>query len=260
MLNRSRERVVAGLLLATVAFGGGGADAHFQEILPSTDIVPEEGTRTVALDLIFTHPMEGGPTMDMGQPVQFGVLANGEKVDLRASLRPRKVDGKTAYSSAYAVREPGDYVFFLEPASYWEPVERKHILHYAKVVVGFGSSEGWDAMVGFPIEIQPLTRPYGLWTGNLFRGVVKKDGKPLPNAEVEIEWKNDGSVHAPADPFVTQIVKTDDAGVFAYAMPRAGWWAFNAVSEADMPEAAPDGKPAPLEIGGTIWVKAVDMK
>ena len=260
MPNRSRGRVVAPLLFAMLTFGGGGADAHFQEILPSTDIVPEEGSRTVTLDLVFTHPMEGGPTMDMGQPERFGVLANGKAADLRSSLKPRTIDGKTAYGAAYAVREPGDYVFFLEPASYWEPVERKHILHYAKVVVGFGSGEGWDAMVGFPIEIQPLTRPYGLWTGNLFRGVVKKDGKPLPNAEVEIEWKNDGSVHAPADPFVTQIVKTDDAGIFAYAMPRAGWWAFNAVSEADTPKAAPDGKPAPLEIGGTIWVKAVDMK
>ena len=260
MPNRSRERVAAGLFLAAVVFGGGGADAHFQEILPSTDIVPEEGSRIVALDLIFTHPMEGGPVMDMGQPSQFGVLAHGGKVDLRPGLRPRTVDGKSAYSSTYTVKEPGDHVFFLEPAPYWEAVERKHILHYAKVVVGFGSGQEWDAMVGFPIEIQPLTRPYGLWTGNLFRGVVMKDGKPLPDATVEIEWKNDGSVHAPADPFVTQIVKTDEAGIFAYAMPRAGWWAFNALSEADTPEAAPDGKPAPLEIGGTIWVRAVDMK
>ncbi len=260
MLNRSGERVVASLLFAMLAFAGGGADAHFQEILPSTDIVPDEGSRTVTLDLVFTHPMEGGPTMDMGQPERFGVLANGRTVDLLASLKPRTIDGKTAYGAAYAVKEPGDRVFFLEPAPYWEPAERKHILHYAKVVVGVGSGEGWDAMVGFPIEIRPLTRPYGLWTGNLFRGVVTKDGKPLPNADVEIEWKNDGSVHAPADPFVTQIVRTDGAGIFAYAMPRAGWWAFNAVSATGTPRPAPDGQPAPLEIGGTIWVKAVDMK
>ena len=113
MLNRSRERVVASLLLATMAFGGGGANAHFQEILPSTDIVPEEGNRTVAFDLVFTHPKEGGLTIDMGQPAQFGVLANGGKADLRASLSPRTIDGKTAYTSAYAVKEPGDYVFFL---------------------------------------------------------------------------------------------------------------------------------------------------
>ena len=259
MLDRSRGWIAASLL-ATFTFAAGGADAHFQEILPSTDIVPEEGDRTVALDLVFTHPMEGGPTMDMGKPAQFGVLANGEKADLLARLTPRTIKGKTAYSSAYTVKEPGDYVFFLEPASYWEPAERKQILHYAKVVVGFGGGEDWDAMVGFPIEIQPLTRPYGIWTGNLFRGVVMKDGKPLPDAEVEIEWKNDGSVHPPADPFITQVVKTDGAGTFAYAMPRAGWWAFNAVSEADTTKASPDGKPAPLEIGGTIWVKAVDMK
>jgi cobalt/nickel transport protein len=246
------------LALDAALVAPGVVQAHFQQLLPSTDIVPEQGDRTVKLSAVFTHPMEGGPTMNMGQPVQFGVLVDGKKIDLKASLTAREIAGKKAFEAVYPVKQPGDYVFYLEPAPYWEPAEKHFIVHYAKVVVDFASGEGWDQRVGLPVEIEPLTRPYGLWTGNVFRGVVRRDGKPLPFARVEIEWVNDGSVKAPADPFITQEVKTDANGVFAYAMPRAGWWGFNALVEDKIK--GPDGRLADAELGGTLWVKTVDMK
>jgi cobalt/nickel transport protein len=114
--------------------------------------------------------------------------------------------------------------------------------------------------VGLPVEIEPLVRPYGLWTGNQFRGIVRKQGKPVPFAPVEVEWVNDGSLKAPADPFVTQVIKADAAGQFAYSMPRAGWWGFAALTEGDEPMQGPDGQPAKVEVGGLIWVKTLDMK
>jgi len=247
-------------LAAAVTFAAAPAQAHFQEILPSADIVADQGDRTVTLSLVFTHPFEGGPVMEMGQPRQFGVLAGGKKTDLTASLVKKPVDGKTAFTAGYPIKAPGDYVFYVEPAPYWEPAEQKYIVHYAKVVVDFASGEGWDKLVGLPVEIEPLVRPYGLWTGNQFRGIVRKNGKPVPFAEVEVEWVNDGSVKAPADPFVTQLVKADAQGEFSYTMPRAGWWGFAALTEGDKPVKGPDGKPAKVELGGLIWVKTVDMK
>jgi cobalt/nickel transport protein len=109
-----------------------------------------------------------------------------------------------------------------------------------------------------PVEIEPLARPSGLWTGNLFRGIVRHLGQPVPFAEVEVEWVNDGSVTPPDDSFLTQVIKADGNGVFAYAMPRAGWWGFAAL--VDGPEATgPDGRPAATELGGLVWVKATDM-
>ncbi|RAU22845.1 DUF4198 domain-containing protein [Paramagnetospirillum kuznetsovii] len=236
------------------------ARAHFQELIPSADIVAEQGERTVTLDLVFTHPMERGPTMTMGPPVRFGVLAQGKTRDLKATLKPRMIGDKTAYQASYKVDAPGDYVFFVEPAPYWEAAEGKWITHFAKVVVDFGAGEGWDKLIGLPVEIEPLVRPYGVWTGNLFRGIVRKNGKPVPFASVEVEWMNDGSVKAPADPFITQVIKADSQGQFAYAMPRAGWWGFNGLVEGDKPVKSPDGKPAKTELGGLIWVRAVDMK
>lgn len=248
------------LPLAAALLAPFGAAAHFQEIIPSADILAENGDRTVALELAFTHPMERGPVMEMAAPVQFGMLAQGKKHDLKARLNPVKKDGKTAYGARVTLNAPGDAVFYVEPAPYWEPAEGKVIVHYAKVVVDLGSGSGWDRLVGLPVEIEPLVRPYGLWTGNLFRGVVRKNGKPVPFAEIEVEWRNDGSVTPPSDPFVTQVIKADASGQFAYALPRAGWWGFAALVDGDKPLKAPDGKPAPVELGGLMWVKAVDMK
>lgn len=249
------------LFAAAVMLAPAAAGAHFQEIIPSADVMPEAGDRTVSLDLTFTHPMERGPVMDMQLPAQFGVLAAGKKQDLKAQLAAvKKGDGKTAYAANYKIHNPGDYVFYVAPAPYWEAAEGKYIVHYAKVVVDFGSGAGWDRLVGLPVEIEPLVRPYGLWTGNLFRGVVRKHGKPVPFAEIEVEWRNDGSITAPNDAFVTQIIKADASGQFAYALPRAGWWGFAALVEGDKPMSGPNGKPAPVELGGLMWVKATDMK
>jgi len=263
-MNRNSRRSFLAALVAAVGIHlcAPQAAGHFQVLVPSTDVVTVAGGRTIGLDTIFTHPMENGPAMEMAPPTRFGVLANGAKQDLKATLAPRKVDGKAAYSCSYTVKAPADYVFYIEPAPYWEPAEEKMIIHYTKVVVdAFGAEEGWDAAVGFPVEIEPLVRPYGLWTGNVFRGLVRKDGKPVPFAEIEVEyWNRDGKVKVPSDPFVTQVIKADGNGVFSYAMPRAGWWGFAALVDGDEKMKNPDGKLVDVELGGLIWVRTVDMK
>ena len=257
---RIARRVTLVPLIATAlaAF----AWAHFQVLIPSADVVTAQGPRQITLDILFTHPMEQGPVMEMGTPRRFGVLIRGEKHDLLPSLRAKKAQGKTAYGASYRITRPGDHVFFLEPAPYWEPAEQKMIVHYTKVVVNaMGLEEGWDEPVGFPVEIEPLVRPYGLWTGNAFRGIVRKRGKPVPFAEVEVEYYNEGGkVAAPSDPFITQVIKTDANGIFTYAMPRAGWWAFAALVDGDRKMKSPDGRMVAVELGGLIWVRAVDMK
>jgi len=233
--------------------------AHFQELTPSQDVLPQGGT--VTLDLTFTHPVEGGPVMEMAPPTRFGVLTGGETIDLSESLEAgQAANGATTWQATHALPEPGAAVFFVEPAPYWEPAEGKHIIHYTKVVVdSWATGEGWDAMVGLPVEIEPLTRPTGLWTGNLFRGVVRKDGQPVPFAEVEVEFINDGRIAVPNEAFITQVIKADGNGVFEYAMPLAGWWGFAALTEAAETLPAPDGSQAPIEAGALIWVKTTDM-
>lgn len=235
--------------------------AHFGGIIPSTDIVSPGEKRKIALEVKFFHPMEGS-LMNMEKPVRFGVKHGGKKVSLLETLKEKKVKGLSTWQSTYEFTRPGDHIFFVEPQAYWEPAEDCYIIHYVKVCVNaFGLEEGWDQEAGLETEIVPLTRPYGLWTGNVFTGMVKRDGKPVPYAEVEVEYYNaDGAVVPPADPYVTQVIKAARNGIFSYAMPRAGWWAFAALSEAGRTMKGPDGKEKPVELGAVYWVRTRDMK
>lgn len=242
------------VLVALVLFLSLPAWAHFGMLIPSKPAISKHDPKTVELLLSFSHPMEG-VGMDMAKPKAFGVLAGTAKEDLAPGLKPASVMGKAAWSAAYTVKRPGVYIFHFEPEPYWEPAEDSFIVHYTKVVVpAFGEEEGWDREVGHPIEIVPLTRPFGLYAGNVFQGIVKQNGKPAPYAEVEIEFYNrDGKAVPPTEHQVTQVVKTDRNGVFTYAAPRAGWWGFAALAPADF-KIKKDGKDKAVEIGGVIWV------
>ncbi len=245
--------------------------AHFVLLLPSDNIVMPDENRTLQLKLIFTHPMEGGPTMEMARPQAFGVYVNGKRYSLLSHLKPMKLPvfptwhpeakeykGKTAtaWHTSYTLKRPGDYQFYVVPQPYFEPAEEQFIWQMAKVVVdAFGAEEGWDEPIGLRAEIVPLTRPYGLWAGNVFRGLVLMNGKPAPNLEVEVEYYNvGGKIHAPEDCMVTQVVKTDANGIFSYAIPWAGWWGFSALGDGGMKTYK--GKKYPVEMDAVIWVKA----
>lgn len=246
------------------------ARAHFGTVIPSDDIVTQEDSKTLSIEVKFIHPMEMH-YMEMEKPKRFGVFYKGKAQDLLSSLEkaqgksPDQQESFTFWKTQYPVKRPGDYTFFLEPTPYWEPAEDKFIVHYTKVCVNaLGLEEGWDDEVGLEMEIVPRTRPYGLWTGNVFTGQVLHKGKPVSDAEVEVEYLNESPenkavVKAPSDPFVTQVVKADKRGIFTYAMPRAGWWGFAALEDADW-KLKKDGKSKEVEIGAVYWVHTVDMK
>ncbi len=241
------------------------AYAHFQMIIPSDDMVSQDDSREISLDVRFTHPFEGHG-MNMEKPVQFGVRKGKKKIDLLDTLKEIKIKDRTgknftAFTGKYKITGPGDHIFYVEPRPYWEPEEETFIIHYTKVIVdSLGLEEGWDEEVGLKTEIIPLTRPYGLWAGNVFQGIVKLNGKPVPFAEVEVEYYNeDGRVKVPADPMITQVIKADANGVFTYAMPKAGWWGFAALNTDDK-KMIHEGKEYPVEIGALLWVKTYNMK
>jgi cobalt/nickel transport protein len=234
--------------------------AHFGMVIPSDDIVSKNDKKEITLQVKFIHPFEGD-YMNMEMPKAFGVRTGEGQTDLLNTLKKKEVKGFTTWESSYGIKKPGDYIFFVEPAPYWEPAEESFIVHYTKVIVNaLGLEEGWDTELGLKTEIVPLTRPYGLWSGNVFQGIVKVDGKPVPNAEVEVEYYNaDGKLKAPSEPYITQVIKADKNGVFTYAMPKAGWWGFAALNTADY-KMKHNGGEYPVEIGAVLWVKTRDMK
>ena len=228
--------------------------AHFGMVIPSDSMVMQKDNRRVTLQLSFSHPFEMiGMALD--KPKSFGVVAGDKKEDLTSALKTIEVMDQRAWQTEYAIKRPGVYTFYMEPQPYWEPSEDLFIIHYTKTVVtAFGDDEGWDGEVGLKTEIVPLSKPYGLYAGNVFQGIVKLAGKPVPHAEVEIEYYNkEKKAVAPTDYMITQTIKADQNGIFTYAAPRAGWWGFAALSHADF-TIKKDGQDKGVEIGAVLWV------
>jgi len=239
---------------------GTGAFAHFGMVIPSDTMVMQGEKKVVKVVASFSHPFEGNG-MELAEPVRFGVMTRGKKQDLLSQLREIKVFGHKAWDLDYRVKRPGVYTFYLEPKPYWEPAEDKYIVHYTKAVISaFGDEEGWDEPVGLKTEIVPLTRPFGLYAGNVFQGVVLLNGKPAPFSEVEVEYYNkDGKAIAPTDYMVTQVVKADANGVFTYGAPHAGWWGFAALNTAST-KMKHDGEDKDVELGAVLWVRFLDWQ
>ena len=61
----ARTRAMVWMAAAVAVLAACPAWAHFQVLIPSTDIVTAEGTKTVTLNVVFTHPMEMGPVMEI---------------------------------------------------------------------------------------------------------------------------------------------------------------------------------------------------
>lgn len=255
------------------------ASAHF--LMLYTPEIAKSESSDLDMRMVFTHPAEAGTTMDMGGVEEFYVVhqrGDGapKKTDLKEFLK--EIEWKNPESSGAAfsamiprakVRSMGDYTFVVVPGYYLEEEEGVYMQQLTKLILNSGGVPGnWAEPLGLPTEIVPLIKPYGVWTGNVFKGRVLSDGKPVAGAEVEVEYlshmpdlKNNtmptkSSVTYPHPSFVTQTIFTDDDGYFTYGIPKAGWWGFAALGVG--PEKKYKGKD--LSQDAVIWIKAVDMK
>ena len=166
-------------------------------------------------------------------------------------------------------RSLGDHIFVLQPKPYYESGEDKYIQQFTRTIVNVGGVPGnWAEPMGLPAEILPLNKPYANWVGGVFRGRVLADGKPAPNAEMEIEFINHkpdqdghrfaetGEVELPQDAYGTQTIYADAQGEFTIGLPRAGWWGICALAIGADTEH--EGKE--LSQDAVLWVQAKDMK
>ena len=260
--------MLTGLIMLGVAMP---ALAHFQMIYTPESALGK--AEKIDLKLVFTHPFEAGHTMDMGKPEQFFVVRKGKKQDLLGSLKPitwtSLTNSGSAYETSFKLRGMGDNIFCLVPSPYLEEEEDCYIQQITKMIVNTaGFPTDWDSETGLPAEIIPLDKPYALWTGNVFRGIVKGGGKPVPYAEIEVEYMNhspimgknsfsrEAKAEAPQDAFVTMTIKANVNGEFSFGIPRAGWWGFCALGVG--PET--EYKSKELSQDAVIWIQARDMK
>lgn len=98
---------------------------------------------------------------------------------------------------------------------------------YIKTVLYVERGSGWEQRSGQPLEIVPLTRPFGLQAGFVFRGRLMNNDKPIANETVYIEHKLTTAPNAenlPPEPLITFEVVTDADGYFLATLPESGWW------------------------------------
>lgn len=264
-----------GLILAGVSTS---ALAHFQLLYGGSST--RKPGQPVDMAIVFTHPYSAGPNMEMGVPESFVLIhqrgeSEPEKTDLSQYLEAVTWKGPENSAAAYRARIPGslmrsmgDYTFALEPAPYYESSEDKYIQQIAKLVMNVGGVPGaWDQPVGLPTEIVPLDKPYANWKGGVFRGVVMSDGKPVPFAEIEIEyvnfapdleanaWAREPAFEAPHPSLELQSIRADANGTFVVGLPRAGWWGIGALGVG--PDTEHRGKE--LSQDAVIWVEVTEM-
>lgn len=258
-------------LVAAGAIFSSTAQAHFQ-MLYTPDLIRERGGQ-ITLKMPFTHPAASGHVMTADAPLSFYKIRKGKKTDLMDTVQAinwtSAENTGPAYEADVKLRGLGDHVFVMEPSPYFEEGEDKYIQQITKTIVNVGSlPTDWNEELGLAAEIVPLTKPYAIYEGGTFVGVVKGDGKPVPFAEIEVEFMNyepdlksnrfgeTAKIAPPADAFITMTIIADANGTFTFGIPKAGQWGFAALGVG--PDTEYKGKE--LSQDAVIWVQAHPVK
>lgn len=132
----------------------------------------------------------------------------------------------------FTAEKEGDYVLSVR-SLFSEPPQRR-IEDYAKLIVHVrGGQLGWERVLGDPLEIVPLTRPYGLPVGATFRGRVLEHKNPLVDGTVEAETYAHEDARRPFPELAEyrRWEKTDPNGCFSVTFDQPGWWLLSCATD-----------------------------
>ncbi len=264
-----RKRLVITLAVAMCSVAAGVAFGHFHTFWPDSPNGYARLGQEVTWQYFWGHPYER-IVFDAPEPDVYAVTPEGERVEVEPVPTPRKdpATGKArkTFTFTYTPDALGDSWLVLEAPAIFIEEEGGAVKDYVKQCVHVMAEKGWDRPVGLPVEVLPLTRPYGLEEGFAFSGQVLADGEPLPNATVEIEKLN--SFHVTDDmlptdqfgmedvPMITRVARTDPDGCITYTLDEPGWWMISAsVEQGTYPV---EDKEYPLTVRGGLWVHVED--
>ncbi len=257
------------------------AFAYLQVIYTPDSIV--EGSE-VLFKVVFTHPFSAEHTMDIGLTKdgevkgfkEFNIIHKGKSLNAVNDLKQITFTSLENSGVAYdfvlnrenGFKGGGDWVIIGVPNPYYEASEDIYIQQITKVMVNKGGfSTDWEARLadGYP-EIVPYVKPYAVWEGGMFRAkVVDTEGKPVPSAEIEIEYINhdvdmnankfSGAARIEKKSHGTAVIRADWQGNFSFIPPKAGYWGFAAIGAGG--EKKHDGKE--LSLDAVLWIEAKSL-
>mgnify|MGYP000926174616 CR=1 FL=1 len=250
-MKREFACVILMLVMSPAAF------SHFPILIHDAPFA--EVNQAVKFMFAVGHPYEQEYT-DPPKPEKVTAFGpNGQSTDLTASLTAGQytVDTLTAkvWEFTYKPEAPGDCIVALNTAP---EIGLNNMLNqeFLKVCLHVEEQGGWDTRTGQPLEIVPLTRPYGLEEGYVFTGQLLKGNEPLAGVSVEIEQfmtQVPAAEDLPPEPLITKVVKTDPNGVFTYTLPHPGWWIIAAYVE-NAGEIQKDGRTYTLSGLAALWI------
>lgn len=267
----STKKILATALFASLSIS---AFSHFQMIYTENSDI--SGKSSVPFELVFTHPADGveAHNMDIGkdhngkiQPVvEFFSVHNEVKTDLKKFLVEAKFGTEkkvTSYKFTLdrnsGLKGGGDWGIIMVPAPYYESSEDIYIQQITKVFVNKDDiPTDWSARVaeGYP-EIVALSNPI-TWENQVFRGqVIDGKGKPVPNAEIEVEYlnaeiKNSAFVGENKEDKAATVIYADANGYFSFIPIHKGYWGFAALGAGG--ELKHNGKE--LSQDAVLWIEA----
>jgi cobalt/nickel transport protein len=241
--------VVVGLLVPA-------ARAHFNMLLPEKAAVKKGEAVTIIYQ--WGHPFEH-QLFDAPAPEKLLVATpEGKRLDLAKTLEKDSAssgDKKvTVYRARLTPEQRGDYLLALQTPPIWMEEDQEFLQDSVTTVLHVQAQNGWDRVAAEqPLQLVPLTRPYGLRPGLVFQVQALAAGKPLPGSLVEIEHCNPTPPkELPPDEQITRTVKTDPNGIATCTLTEPGWWCLTVQRDGGMKER--NGKSYPVRQRGTFWV------
>jgi cobalt/nickel transport protein len=251
-----------GLPVALIALSmiAAASQAHYNMLLPGSWSAKKGDSVTITYQ--WGHPFEH-QLFDAPLPEAVLIVPPGgaATLDLNKTRQEIKVAGEgqnklKAHRFQFTPQERGDYVIVLHVPPIWMEEEQEFLHDKVKVVLHVQAQKGWDHesyTSDYPLDLAPLTRPYGLQPGMAFQVQVRALGKPVPNTLVEIEHYNPAPPEKlPPDEHITRTAKSDPSGVVTTTLTDPGWWCITA--QQDGGKRMRDGKEYPVRRRVTFWV------
>jgi len=147
--------------------------AHFHTYWPQVEGCYGKPGETVKWQYFWGHPFE--MIIYDAEPPKFFMATPEEKKDnvtFKEITLKDQASGKDrkAFEVEYKPAGPGDYYLCLESPPYFIAEEKLFWQDFVKEPWHVMAEKGWDQAVDLPVEIIPLTRPYGWPAGSVFKG------------------------------------------------------------------------------------------
>ncbi|HOW65531.1 MAG TPA: DUF4198 domain-containing protein [Candidatus Paceibacterota bacterium] len=233
------------------------ARAHFPILVHDADLGSTNGSVTITYAVGHPFELEMEPAQ---RPDQLRLIdPRGRLTDDTGRLVKTLFRQQTHVTAWQLQFDParGDTLVALTSPAEIDAAQKTLYREYVKVCIHRSTQGGWTNRTGQPLEIVPLTRPYGLRPGMVFSGRLMKGREPVANAEVYAERLNDVapvSASMPPEPLVTYAAQTDLQGQFVLSLPDPGWWVVGAYAD-DLGSIRDKDKEYSHEAFAGFWVR-----